>query len=140
MLSLVYVSSSTTLLTDEDLVEILKRSQEKNKRLDITGMLLYRDGNIIQVLEGPEQAVRDLFSVIQQDPRHRGVIVLLEREIAAREFPDWTMAFRNLNDPDIHNVPGYSEYMNQPLDRESLMTDPNRAQRLLELFRHHLER
>ncbi len=61
MLSLIYVSSSTRAFSDADLVALLEQSQEKNARLDITGMLLYKDGNFMQVLEGPDDAVRQLF-------------------------------------------------------------------------------
>lgn len=140
MVSLVYVSSATRHFSAEDLVALLKQSREKNARLDITGILLYKDGNFMQVLEGPDEAVRQLFSTIAADDRHTGVIRLLERPLDQRQFADWSMAFRNLNDPALREVPGYSEFMNEPLTSPTFRTDPNQVRRLLEIFRENMNR
>ena len=69
-------------------------------------MLLYKDGNFMQALEGPDDAVRALFATIRSDERHRGVILLLEQQIEQRSFSDWTMGFQNLSDPSLRDVPG----------------------------------
>lgn len=135
MLSLIYASSATRLLTDLELVQLLQQSCDKNVCLDITGLLLYRDGNFMQVLEGPDKAVTDLFSTIASDTRHRGVMLLLQEEIAERQFPSWSMGFRNLHDLVIDDVPGYSGFLNESLDSASFQSDPTRAQKLLLMFR-----
>jgi acylphosphatase len=138
MLSLIYVSSAVPPLSAADLVSLLKQSREKNARLGVTGMLLYKDGNIMQVLEGPDDAVRQLMATIAADKRHRGVLRLMEWQIEQRHFQDWTMAFQNLSDPGIRNVPGYSEFLDVPLDSGQFRTDPSRAQRLLDVFRRNM--
>jgi hypothetical protein len=135
MVSLVYVSSAVCLFSEDDLVALLKQSREKNTRLGLSGMLLYKDGNFLQVLEGPEDAVHSLFKAIVADERHRGVLRLLEERIEGRRFADWAMAFRNLNNPDFHDLPGYSSFMNERLDPEKFRANPSGAQRLLETFR-----
>ncbi len=140
MLSLVYVSSAARELSNDELVTLLHQSREKNARLDVTGMLLYKDGNFMQVLEGPDHAVRELFEAICSDGRHRGVIRLLEQPIEEREFPGWSMAFQNLRDGSLRNLSGYSEFMNEPLDSKAFQTDPGHAQRLLQVFRKNLSR
>jgi hypothetical protein len=138
MVSLVYASSAVGLFSEDDLVALLKHSREKNTRLELSGMLLYKDGNFLQVLEGPEAAVRHLFKVICADRRHRGVIRLLEEQIQQRQFGDWAMAYRNFNGPDLQELPGYSGFMNEGLDPQVLRSNPNKAQRLLELFRRNM--
>lgn len=140
MLSLAYVSSAVCPFSDSDLVALLEQSREKNARLNITGMLLYKDGNFIQVLEGPDDAVRGLFNTICADDRHRGVLRLMERQIDAREFADWTMAFHNLRDPALREIPAYSEFLNEPPSSESLCATPGRALRLLDIFRRNTSR
>jgi hypothetical protein len=52
-----------------------------------------------------------------------------------RRFPDWSMGFRDLSDPAIRDLPGYSEFMNEPLDSDRFQSEPSRAVRLLEVFR-----
>ena len=73
LINLIYASSATRLMNEEDLLAILKKSHENNGQLNITGMLLYRGGNFLQVLEGEEKVVDERFKVIMGDPRHHQV-------------------------------------------------------------------
>ena len=135
MVSLVYASAAVSLFSEDDLVALLNRSRETNTRLKLSGMLLYKDGNFLQVLEGPEDAVQYLFKAICADNRHRGVLRLIKERINERRFADWAMAFRNLNRPNFEDLPGYSAFMNERLDPEIFHSSPSRAQRLLDMFR-----
>lgn len=93
MLQLAYISSSTTRGVD-GLDGILAVSRRNNARDGITG-LLYADGvRFLQVLEGEPAWVESAFERIREDARHRGVVILSRREIAAREFGGWDMAAR----------------------------------------------
>ena len=49
--SLVYVSEGNTTFSKKDLRELLTKSRENNSKLKISGMLLYKGGNFLQVLE-----------------------------------------------------------------------------------------
>jgi len=62
--SLVYISSTTTALSPTELADLLAKSHVNNAALGITGMLLYKDGNVTQVLEGEEDKVRALYHKI----------------------------------------------------------------------------
>ena len=57
-------------------------------------LLLYADGNVMQVLEGEKAVVLELFQTIKLDKRHSGIFVLVEQEIAARQFASWSMGFK----------------------------------------------
>jgi hypothetical protein len=132
MYQLVYVSSAERLFTRQELLQLLEKSRVNNTQLGITGMLLYRDGNIMQVLEGEEAVVLHLFERISRDSRHKGVIVLLREQGTERMFPEWTMGFRDLDSPEVRQIEGYSEFLNEPLTAE---LGPDRARRLLTLFK-----
>jgi hypothetical protein len=93
-----YSSVATEPFDDEMLGELLERSRQRNGSVDVTGLLLHRDGRFIQFLEGPERAVRDLVARISRDPRHTRVRVLLEDPVAERQFSEWTMGYRTLDD------------------------------------------
>jgi len=58
--------------------DILIRAQKKNKELLVGGMLYYNteSRDILQCIEGPENAIDDLFKAIENDPRHQNVSVL----------------------------------------------------------------
>lgn len=135
MYRIVYVSTAVKPFDRAALLELLGKSRKNNAARDVTGMLLYKDGNFIQLLEGERAAVRSLYAIIKADPRHTGTIVLLEDEAEGRLFADWSMGFRDLSDPEVNSTPGYSQYMNTPLVAESFADDPSGALALLELFK-----
>jgi hypothetical protein len=92
----VYESTASDSLTKTDLQEILRVARSNNAELDITGLLIHAQGHFLQVLEGPEAAVRDLYATIQEDPRHSNIEPLLSTSVAERTFPEWKMALDNL--------------------------------------------
>ncbi|OII11687.1 hypothetical protein BIU97_07410 [Curtobacterium sp. MCBA15_009] len=106
MLSLIYSSLATRHLEDDDLAALLTQSRRANAENDITGVLLFRNGYFLQLLEGPDQAVRDKMATIKHDDRHTKVSVLVEELVEERQFPEWTMGFP-AEDSDVEHAPGY---------------------------------
>jgi hypothetical protein len=98
-------------------------------------MLLYKDGNLMQVLEGDGPAVHALYERIAEDPRHRGALVLLDEEQPERQFADWSMAYRDLDVPGTDGVPGYSRFLSTPLTADEFGARPGIAQQLLAIFK-----
>ena len=138
MLSLIYVSTSIKLLTEYELLDILKISRENNLRRDITGMLLYKGGNFMQVLEGPDEVVNNLFEKIKLDQRHKDVSIISKEQIAARQFSDWGMAFQNLDNPAVKNEPGYSQFLQDEFTAQVYRENPLRAYIMLLTFRDNM--
>jgi hypothetical protein len=132
MYRLVYVSSAVDLFTDDQLQELLEVSRRNNSAAGITGMLLYVEGSFIQVLEGEKPKVAETQQRIAKDPRHQGLITLLEGEEPEREFADWSMGFKKVQGREGASLPGYSDFLNRKND---LATQQSTALRLLENFR-----
>lgn len=101
---IVYLSSSNGLLTDETLTRILKHSQTKNRAQEITGILLYLNGSIIQVLEGEEERVKALYEVINRDPQHKQVVKLYSGPVEHRSFADWSMGYKTLSVSELDHL------------------------------------
>jgi hypothetical protein len=135
MYSLVYISRAEIPFSDEQLLQLLERSRRKNVITGITGMLLYKNGNFMQLLEGEEKNVRALYADILVDPRHCNINLLIEGPVKARQFPAWTMSFRDLQAVNPDECPGYSAFLNTPLTKEEFAGNPTRAQQLLLLFK-----
>jgi hypothetical protein len=133
MIQLAYVSSSRGLFSPADIASILAVSREKNRKLGITGMLLYKGGNILQVLEGERDAVLGLFETIRNDPRHGGVIKLYAWEKAERDFPEWSMGFHDLEAEDLRAMEGFTEFFDPQFDMTAIK--PSAAARLLSGFK-----
>lgn len=103
---LIYVSSATSLFTAEDLKNLLLKSRENNHKAGITGLLLFSEGNFIQVIEGNAEAIDRLYAKIKSDVRHDGFLILNEGVTSERNFPEWTMGFKQISRDDFSSRPG----------------------------------
>ena len=126
MLTIVYVSAAVELLSDEALQALLEKAREKNARLGITGLLLYRDGNFMQVLEGPASEVDRLYAEIEKDRRHRNVTLIVHELGLAPEFSAWAMACGKVSDADWNELMAKIAPAGQPVS-------PGSAKELLRL-------
>lgn len=122
---LIYVSSAVQLLPEEELLLLLRQSQAKNLNLGITGMLLYKGGNFMQMLEGEEQTVRELYATIRKDPRHHNVLTIITGSLKAQNFKDWSMGFQNMD--KIADLPNYKYYIKENLTLYSFQDDAAQA-------------
>ena len=52
MISITYVSSAVRQFREATLLDLVDQCQRNNKRLGVTGVLVYSDGNFMQVIEG----------------------------------------------------------------------------------------
>jgi hypothetical protein len=102
---LIYVSrANEALLTRHARQNLRIHAQIQNTRRDITGLLLYSNGVIMQVLQGDETLVRECFGRIATDNRHRDVTLLRADTVGTRTFAKWSMALI-----DIESSTGLSE-------------------------------
>ena len=108
MRQLLYVSNTELEIGLSDLDQVLTASRRNNAMMGITGLLLFIDGGFLQILEGEERAVRELYTRISSDPRHRNSRLMLDREVPSRAFPDWSMGFERpcMDDPETAGMFG----------------------------------
>ena len=132
---LIYVSTAVVPMNDDDLVSLLRQARARNDRHRITGMLLYKDGHFMQVLEGEEASVEKVFADILKDRRHKSVDKLRSEYIQYRNFPDWTMGFANVDNLDPSTVPGFSRYMERGFRSEFFAEDSVEAHAMLSAFK-----
>ena len=91
LLRLVYVSRAATAVDTQVLNAILSVSQERNETLGVTGVLCSGRGHFVQVLEGPESDVLNVYASILKDARHRDAALLSISLVSSRAFPTWSM-------------------------------------------------
>lgn len=95
MRQLLYVSNTSLKIPPQELAQILAASRRNNSVADVTGLLLHLKGAFLQVLEGCEHAVDEIYARIVRDKRHWGAHILLDHH-APRAFREWSMGFREL--------------------------------------------
>jgi hypothetical protein len=129
------VSSAVKEFSEQELADLLRISRRNNERDGITGLLLYHEGNFMQVLEGAENTVEAILEKLRSDPRHKGVLVLLKESIQARDFPTWSMGYRTFSELPQEVAEGFSSFLVTPTDDLVTPQGKNRSRRLLSVFR-----
>lgn len=132
---LVYVSTASEPMGEGDLAALLGQSRERNARNGVTGMLLFKDGRFIQLLEGQEEDVKEIFGSIRRDERHHGVEVLWSRYAQYREFPDWTMGFQNIDEVDPATLNGFTPFLDRDFRYENFLENSTDVHAMLLAFR-----
>ena len=94
MQRLIYTSSARYNLKPSHINDILGHARANNRNVGITGLLVFHEGVFLQVLEGEHSTLTQLYARIRRDWRHTDCKALLAEPVAARMFPDWTMAYR----------------------------------------------
>ncbi|OWS71846.1 hypothetical protein CBI30_05185 [Polynucleobacter aenigmaticus] len=95
MYQLIYVSSAVMNFARPEFMELALHTGARNVKFGITGMLVFKDGSFMQVLEGNEEIIKTLYAKIEVDPRHTLVSVIHEGEISMREYGSWAMTYFN---------------------------------------------
>jgi Sensors of blue-light using FAD len=101
MKQLIYHSLMSEQLTQDDIQDILSVSRNFNTCHAITGCLLHYKGEFLQLLEGDELIIKNLFNRIATDNRHHLVNLLYFDDAIYRAFDNWSMAFNELRLTDL---------------------------------------
>lgn len=132
MKNLIYISSATKNLDHHELGNLLKAARKNNERNGITGILIYKAGNVLQYLEGGANEVDITFNHISVDPRHHDIYKMYEGEIEDRIFKDWTMGFRDFDkeEPDFN----MTKWEDEQLNILALKNNPSKCLRFIKMF------
>jgi len=133
LIHLIYTSAATRPFEDDELIKLLEHSRANNVRIGITGILLYDNGSFFQVLEGPVEAVDELYKKIVQDERHTKAVIIIREPIAKRSFGEWTMGYSKISVQELDEIVGLNDFF----AAGSSLTEVNlgRAKKLLTAFR-----
>jgi len=93
-----YVSTVNSALPETEIQEVLDLSKKWNNDNNITGVLLYSQGNFFQVLEGEEQLLKNLYEKIKADERHHNIITIFQKQIPDIQFDGYETNFISLDD------------------------------------------
>ena len=125
MRQLCYMSKAAKFVSEQQLASLLDQARTNNVKTDVTGMLVHKDDQFVQVIEGEEAAIEKLYQAIQADGRHSSVRALLDRTIDERDFSEWSMAYEAINSATLSTLPGYSEFLSDSEDLSEFLSKPS---------------
>ena len=130
---LVYASAASPGFAPSDLEAILRAAREHNADAGITSMLLFVAPSFLQVLEGTQDHIHNLFERIKGDRRHSRTSLLLREPIEQRSFSDWSMGATTASLTDLQKAVGINDFFQNPDPLYHL--GDTKLRTLLELFR-----
>jgi len=136
MHQIVYISEATTPVSETLLLEYLHHWGESNARAGVTGILLYsqQEHRFMQLIEGEQAIIQQLFNKIEQDIRHGSVLKLADGPIAQRHFSAWLMGFPVVSAAAFKQLAGYLNPTGPAFKRALATTHDDLVRALLASF------
>lgn len=131
---IMYISSATKNMSADELETLMVKNRNKNSFFDVSGYMVYHEGNIIQLLEGHRTKVEYIYNTIRLDSRHQGIIELCATEIEKRAFADWRMGFKNIDRQQIQKISTVEDLFQGELTQSQLDQVCSRAAIFFETF------
>ena len=93
---IIYVSERTDV-SNANLQKIIASSRKNNPQVEVTGCLVSGMNSYLQLLEGSDASVDQLYLKISKDTRHANIKILNEENIQNRLFTSWSMRLDPFN-------------------------------------------
>lgn len=132
MLTITFASTASVEFSEQDFAVQLASMKSRNENLAITGLLIYRSGRFIHVLEGPDEAVRTLYASYLADPRHRDTQLLADNSITERNFTSWTVNYQPQAGPSTHQLAEFDQFFDALAGDTSLPDNVRRSEALFD--------
>ena len=93
LVRLVYVSYANSVMSEQEVGEILEKSKINNSKKNISGVLMYSDRYFFQCLEGERKDVNKTYLRIAADTRHSRCMQVEYSQVDCRLFANWSMEY-----------------------------------------------
>ena len=102
----VYTSIASEAFDKRQLLDMLHQARSYNAVDKISGVLMHKEGEFFQVIEGKSTKVEDLLERIQNDSRHNSMEIIHDELVGDRLFAEWSMGCADFNQPELAFLPG----------------------------------
>ena len=109
-----YISDSLEHECLDKLKALYVKAKSNNLTHNITGVLIYKNQNFLQVLEGEDIKVDKTFNRIKSDSRHKNIFKVINTSIDERIFEDYNFGFTIIdNKRGLNNLNEYLEWLKE---------------------------
>lgn len=117
----IYISKVTSSFTHLQLDELVKKSENNNRKKGISGYLFFSDGYFLQYIESfNSHEMASLIKVLNSDKRHDIINLFSASETIEKRFTDWSMGWINkqqLIDLNLENkIIDYMQWLSKDTD------------------------
>ena len=116
-----YISDSKINKSINDFNDLILTAKSNNAKNNITGVLVYKNNNFLQVLEGHTETVDSVFDKIRMDQRHQNIFKIINTSIDERFFEEYEFGFTVVSDKNA--VQNLSDYLNWLRNAENMIAN-----------------
>jgi hypothetical protein len=116
-----YISDSRINKSLTDFNNLIVKAKSNNTKNNITGILVYKNNNFLQVLEGHTETVDSVFDKIRMDQRHQNIFKIINTSIDERFFEEYEFGFTVVSDKNA--VQNLSDYLNWLRNAENMIAN-----------------
>ncbi len=131
--TIIYRSHICDNVSFKSIEAMVAGANERNGQADVTGILLFNGTHFFQLIEGPEEKVRDIYQTIFLDPRHYNLVELFCDYAPSRRFGKVGMELFDLREHDREEV------LQTVMDRGTTKYQLTYDDRALQFFRTFVE-
>jgi hypothetical protein len=91
-------------VTSEDINKLVLNANDHNSKNDLAGVLLFRGGIFLQLIEGDEKKLNELFEKIKTDSRHSNLVEIFNIPCKIRVFENWSMGYHEISEIDLKMI------------------------------------
>ena len=120
----VYTSTSVTKISADELNSLIELASKNNAQNEVTSILLFTGVSYLQLLEGNKDKVNQTYQTIIQDRKHSAHLIVCQREVQQRAYPDCYFLFRETDEATLQAV--YALFLEDPelaIKKMNLMTE-----------------
>jgi hypothetical protein len=114
-----YVSTANIDFQDQEIEDMMIKTNQFNSDEKITGILLYNERNFFQLIEGEKKAIQNLYERIKPDFQHKNIIRIFQKLVFEPAFDGYLTDF--ISDTKKYNESQLKHYLHyiEVLDPES---------------------
>lgn len=109
---IVYQSKASAFINTKELEFITQQSITRNKKFNVTGVLLCDGYHFIQYLEGTKESLQTIYEFILKSSLHSDIKILADNPIRQREFPKWFMSLMRISESELLNMMNWDWLIN----------------------------
>lgn len=120
----VYTSTSVSKISADELNSLIELASKNNAQNEVTSILLFTGVSYLQLLEGNKDKVNQTYQTIIQDRKHSAHLIVCQREVQQRAYPDCYFLFRETDEATLQTV--YALFLEDPelaIKKMNLMTE-----------------
>ncbi|MGR7813261.1 BLUF domain-containing protein [Lacinutrix undariae] len=107
-----YISDALEHESLDNIETLYEKAKANNFKNNITGILIYKNKNFLQVLEGEIDTVNTTYEKITYDARHHNIFKVINTTIEGRIFEDYNFGFTIIdNKQSLSNLNDYLAWL-----------------------------